>query len=237
MMKVTYLSHSGFAVEYEDFVLIFDYYKGRVPVFDKSKKVYVFVSHAHGDHFNSCIFQWAEEYEQITYVLSEDVPPIESVWKGSEPKDILRVSAGRGYKVGEIAIRTLHSTDEGVAFLVHVKGSAIYHAGDLNWWHWKEESEQWNTSMAQQYPCEIGKLRGEKIDAAFIPLDPRQEEMFFWGFDYFMRNTETTYAFPMHMWGRYGTCDRLLELPETGAYREKIMCVREEGQEFLLESV
>ena len=35
--------------------------------------------------------------------------------------------------------------------------------------------------MAQQYPREIGKLRGEKIDAAFIPLDPRQEEMFFWG--------------------------------------------------------
>ena len=168
--------------------------------------------------------------------MSEDIPFKEGGRKEAA-LNVVRVSPNGDYKVGELMVRTLHSTDEGVAFLVHVKGRAIYHAGDLNWWHWKEESEQWNTSMAQQYPREIGKLRGEKIDAAFIPLDPRQEEMFFWGFDYFMRNTETTYAFPMHMWGRYGTCDRLLELPEAGSYREKIMCVREEGQEFLLESV
>ncbi len=35
-------------------------------------------------------------------------------------------------------IRTLRSTDEGVAFVVHYAGKTIYHAGDLNWWHWKK---------------------------------------------------------------------------------------------------
>lgn len=237
MMKVTYLSHSGFAVEYENCVLIFDYYKGSVPDFDKRKNIYVFVSHAHGDHFNRCIFRWAEEYGQITYILSEDVPFAGDGPKGDALKDILRVSPGGDYKTGELAIRTLRSTDEGVAFLVHVKGRVIYHGGDLNWWHWKEESEQWNASMAREYPDEIGKIKGERIDIAFLPLDPRQEEAFFWGFDYFMRNTDTAYAFPMHMWGRYGTCEKLLEIPEARGYREKVMCVQKEGQEFLLESV
>ena len=38
MIKITYLEHSGFAVECDDYVLIFDYYKGNLPQFDKDKK-------------------------------------------------------------------------------------------------------------------------------------------------------------------------------------------------------
>lgn len=31
------------------------------------------------------------------------------------------------------------STDEGVAFLVTAEGRTVFHAGDLNWWHWEGE--------------------------------------------------------------------------------------------------
>ena len=31
-MKITYLYHSGFAVELDRHVLVFDYYKGKLPV-------------------------------------------------------------------------------------------------------------------------------------------------------------------------------------------------------------
>ena len=47
MIKITYLEHSGFAVECDDYVLIFDYYKGNLPQFDKDKKICVFASHVH----------------------------------------------------------------------------------------------------------------------------------------------------------------------------------------------
>ena len=30
-MTVTYLYHSGFTVEFEDIMLVFDYYKGELP--------------------------------------------------------------------------------------------------------------------------------------------------------------------------------------------------------------
>ncbi len=33
-----YLNHSGFAVEYKKYVLIFDWYKGKLPEFDSKKK-------------------------------------------------------------------------------------------------------------------------------------------------------------------------------------------------------
>ena len=38
MIKITYLEHSGFAVECDDYVLIFDYYKGNLPQFSLSAK-------------------------------------------------------------------------------------------------------------------------------------------------------------------------------------------------------
>ena len=40
---------------------------------------------------------------------------------------------------GQLLIRTLHSTDFGVAFLVRFHGKWIYHAGDLNWWCGKKK--------------------------------------------------------------------------------------------------
>ena len=73
MIKITYLEHSGFAVECDDYVLIFDYYKGNLPQFDKDKKICVFASHVHYDHFKKKIFTWAEEYENIHYILSDDI--------------------------------------------------------------------------------------------------------------------------------------------------------------------
>jgi len=38
-MKITYLDHSGFAVEYKKYVLIFDWYKGKLPEFDSEKEI------------------------------------------------------------------------------------------------------------------------------------------------------------------------------------------------------
>ena len=37
-MKITYLEHSGFTIEHEDVVMIFDYYKGRLPDIPAEKK-------------------------------------------------------------------------------------------------------------------------------------------------------------------------------------------------------
>lgn len=51
MVKITYISHSCFAVELEHSVLVFDYYQGELPLWNPEKTIYVFVSHRHYDHF------------------------------------------------------------------------------------------------------------------------------------------------------------------------------------------
>ena len=182
-MKVTYIQHSGFAVEMEDKVLIFDYYRGELPAFGRDRDVYVFVSHKHYDHYQRSIFTWTGKFPRITYILSSDV---EEAVPSSAPKDnmyfmepgeTLQIKAGES----ELLIETLRSTDEGVAFVVKTAGHTIYHAGDLNWWHWEEETDTYNRFMKEAYQKEIGMLEGMHIDAAFVPLDPRLDREYYWG--------------------------------------------------------
>lgn len=237
-MKVTYIQHSGFAVEMEDKVLIFDYYRGELPAFDRDRDVYVFVSHKHYDHYQRSIFTWTGKFPRITYILSGDV---EEAVPSSAPKDnmyfmepgeTLQIEAGES----ELLIETLRSTDEGVAFVVKTAGHTIYHAGDLNWWHWEEETDTYNRFMKEAYQKEIGKLEGLHIDAAFVPLDPRLGKEYYWGLDWFMRHTDTDIVFPMHMQGQYGLCDRLME-ETTAGYRDRVARITGEGQVFIFDEI
>lgn len=228
-MKVTYLEHSGFAVEYKEYVLIFDWYKGTVPEFDSEKKIYVFSSHSHYDHFNQDIFTWKDRYPAIRYILSADIVT------DTQRVEVIYVVANQEYQLDDLKIRTLHSTDEGVAFVVYVEDKIIYHAGDLNWWHWEEETEAYNDSMRVDYQKEIDKLKELSIDVAFVPLDPRQEEQYYWGMDYFMKHTDTRCVFPMHMWEQYEEYDRLMENPEADSYKARVRKITGPGQIFELE--
>ncbi len=229
-MKVTYLHHSGFAVETETKVLLFDYYTqgGRFCYFDPAeyagKDILVFVSHFHEDHFDRRILDWAGQ-SGVRYIFSRDVRP-GADFKGEK----LVVEPHAAYDFAGVHIETLRSNDEGVAFFVEVDGRHIYHAGDLNWWHWNGESDAFNRDIARSYTEDVDKLKGRRIDVAFIPVDLRLEDKYYWAADYFMEEIGAEIMFPMHFWGKFGVC-RMLE--EKG-YGTKVMDIRAKNQEFLL---
>ena len=225
-MVVTYIEHSGFSVELPECTLLFDYYLGKLPEFPKEHPLIVFASHVHGDHFQKKIFQLREQYQEVYFVLSDDIP------KKYDAPDVIWVSSDVKVTVAGCEITCLKSTDEGVAFLVKCGEKNVYHAGDLNWWHWEEESATYNDEMKQNYQREVDKLEGRKIDAAFVPVDPRLEDAYFWGIDYFMRKTDTKVVFPMHFWGKYETIDCLIRQKETEDYRDRIAEIDWKGERF-----
>ena len=228
MIRVTYLSHSGFLVELDQAYLLFDYYKGELPEVKAGKPFYVFISHAHYDHYRKDIFQLREYLPEIYYIISGDVDvPGES--------GIVQIQPNEEQIIGGIKVRTLRSTDEGVAFLVQCSDETVYHAGDLNWWHWEEEGEAYNTMMRRNYQYEINKLNGVKIDVAFVPVDPRLGEQYYWGLDCFMRRTDTQAVFPMHFWDNYGIFDRIILEKSAQEYVDRIQRITKEGQVFELE--
>ena len=171
-MKVTFIEHSGFMVEMEQNVLLFDYYQGEIPSFDGSKTLYVFASHSHADHYDPAIWKLKEQYKDIHYILSDDI---------KDNEDAVVMKAHEKKEVAGIEIETLRSNDMGVAFLVKVEGKTIYHAGDLNWWHWNGEPEEDNEYYKKTFQDEMKYLEGKKIDLAFMLLDPRQEDKYCWG--------------------------------------------------------
>ena len=230
--KVWYLAHSGFAVQTENSFLIFDYYldepKGGTieqgvidPKELAEKNVIVFVSHNHDDHFNPVVFEWQKTIPNIRYILSNDIPEIpHAIMIG--PDDTLEQE--------DLVVKTYRSTDEGVAFLVQIDGLAIYHAGDLNWWHWEGEPETYNIKMADDYKKQLDLLAGERIDLAFVPLDPRQERQYDWGVKYLLERNNVPYVVPMHFWNQPDVIDRLLVEPYMSCHANRICPLRHRGQ-------
>lgn len=205
-MDCTYLGHSAFLLETENVYLLFDYTKGSLTLPALDKPLVVFVSHRHGDHFSPEIFGLAKREGRTTFVLSSDIAThhaggVESVvWLG--PYEEAEVEG--------IAIRTLKSTDEGVAFILEMEGKTLYFAGDLNHWHWNGESEEYNRQMEEDYHQEL-RLLPRALDVAFVPVDPRLEDAYSLGAKDLLEQISVKYLVPMHLWGAYELCSRLAQ--------------------------
>ena len=197
-MTIDYLGHSGFFVETESALLLFDYFRGDISFISErsdDKPLFVFVSHAHADHFNPRIFSLSGGQRAVKYLLSFDIAA-EAV-----PNDVDAsfLAADEAYSIDGLGtVRTLASTDEGVAFLVSAPEVTLFHAGDLNWWDWPGEDAEWLAEQKTVFAREIGKLDGTPIDAAFVVLDDRLEENYAKGAELFLSVCKARFMLPMH---------------------------------------
>lgn len=188
-MKIEYIYHSGFTVETDDYLLVFDYYRGDIKL--KDKKTLVFASHGHHDHFSPDIFNWQKDNPNISYVLSSDI-------KVDLNKNIYTMSPYEKLNIGDIEIKTFGSTDLGVSFLVKLDGKYIFHAGDLNWWHWEDDTIEEQSKEEQDFKSEVDKIDKVDLDIAFFPVDPRLGDGFYYGGKYFIEQLRPKIFFPMH---------------------------------------
>ena len=222
-MKLYYLYHSGVAVETERHLLIFDYYQDTLPggapalLQQVGKPVTVFASHGHYDHFNRTILTWKDAYPDITYVLSDDIPPVDGCH---------RIGPRKTLELPGLTVSTLRSTDQGVAFVVTCDGHTIYHSGDLHWWHWSGEPDRDNQIMETAYKREMERLEGVHLDVAFLPVDPRQEADGLRGIEYFAAHNDCPCLVPIH----YSWDPSILEtLQRTPGPWQGRLCILDDG--------
>jgi len=229
--KIWYLYHSGFAVQTAGHFLIFDYWKQSPKgkglesgVIDtqalKGQNVIVFASHGHPDHYNRDIRNWGKAIPNLRLVLSDDIKSMPGA---------LMVGPGEKFSEKDFTVEALKSNDEGVAFVVCIDGLCIYHAGDLNWWHWEGEPDDENEEMAASYKEQLSKISGRQIDIAFVPVDPRLEEQYAWGVNEFMQTVDARWVVPMHFGSDGSVVDRLLRDDASAGYRDKIISLTERG--------
>ena len=166
MNRVTFLDHSGFIVTTDDAVMVFDYYRDPAHALkhvldnNENKPVVFFVTHHHPDHYSKSIYELAQNHKR-TYVLSNDVYP------QNVPSDLAVAGMSKGDIIEDLpgikSVKAYGSTDEGVSFLVTTtSGETIFHAGDLNDWHWQDEASMKEVEKANgQFRVAVNRIASE----------------------------------------------------------------------------
>ena len=211
-MTLTYIFHSGFVLETEKSILIFDYWldlNGVVsPFLKKDKPVYVFSSHFHEDHFNSAIFEWGKQHEDITYILSKDIYKHRRAKKEDASK-------GGTWTDGTVSVWALGSTDSGVSWIIETEGKRIFHAGDLNNWYARFLSDviPGETIYSEEFDEDIDPIAHEKqflgelkdikkiadsFDVVMFPVDGRIGNGYTLGGRQFIERFKVGLFVPMH---------------------------------------
>ena len=227
-MTLDYIYHSGFAIEMEGVTIIIDYYKdssetehNRGIVHDyllqRPGKLYVLATHFHPDHFNREILTWKEQRPDIQYIFSKDILKSHR----AKAEDAFYIKKGETYEDDTIRIDAFGSTDVGSSFLLHLQDWSIFHAGDLNNWHWKDESTPQEVAEAEgNYLKELDIIAKETsvMDLVMFPVDPRLGTDFMRGAQQFIDRIKTSVFVPMHFW------ERPAEVMAFGPYAESKGC-------------
>jgi len=235
-LMITHYYHSGFSVAWNDVLLVFDYWRGEKGELDpeielsesklrKFREVYVFISHDHIDHLDPIVFTW-REYTKVNYIVSSDMP-VGTRGRRMAPGDKLELCEG-------IQATAFDSTDLGVSFLVNIGGIRLFHAGDLNFWHWREESTMQEIEEAdEEFRKAVAPVSKEEIDVAFFPVDPRQGTLFEAGANYFILTVKPRILIPMHYFHR---ADVAVEYARTASCRStEVIAMPGFGDRLLLE--
>lgn len=238
-MKLTYIYHSCFALETPAYSILFDYYKdtkgkqGYVHniLLQKPEPLYILSSHFHPDHFSREIFSWKEQKENIHYLLSKDILK----HKKAMASEATFLAKGDIYKDDLIRIQAFGSTDVGVSFLLTCEHKHIFHAGDLNNWHWKDESTPQEVAKAEgDYLHELTTLAQttQHLHLAMFPVDPRIGTDFMRGARQFVDRIKTDVLVPMHFWERPAEVVAFGPYAELKGCRYILLSVPGEGTDF-----
>ncbi|MDY6084706.1 MAG: MBL fold metallo-hydrolase [Dialister sp.] len=200
MLTVGFLHHSGFVIELEDSIFVFDYYLDPAGLLDKvlkksDKPLYFFVSHNHGDHFNPSILDYAGRAE--AYVLHRDCSlPSAGACR------VVYMESGDAENIDSFHVKMYGSTDAGGSWYISGPDHTVFHAGDLNWWHWAGEPDADNAEARDMYREELSKITEQDVDVAMFPVDARQEVAREWGVKKFLEQISVhTLLIPMHAFG------------------------------------
>lgn len=125
--------------------------------------------------------------------------------KRAKAEDAIYLRKGEYYADERLRVTACGSTDVGGSFLVELNGLKIFHAGDLNNWHWEEESTpQEIAQMEGDFKKELNDLAqlAPRLDLAMFPVDPRMGGDFMRGARQFVDRIPTNYFVPMHFWAQ-----------------------------------
>jgi len=203
-MKLTYLYNSGFMIECERFMVVLDFCRDSPELSVQQAlasfqgKIYVLVSHWHPDHFNRTVLHWRQIHPEINYIFSDDIRE-NMHWMTFKGVSFLKKREVREDEL--LRIKAFGSTDVGGSFLLDIEGKRIFHAGDLNNWHWNEEASLQEIQAAERdffQEVDLLATTASQLDVVMFPVDPRLGKDYMLGAQQFVGRIPTKIFVPMH---------------------------------------
>ncbi len=239
---VWYLRHAGWAVRIGDVLLVFDYQEtdqmedvtqdtprnlenGFIdPEEIGDLDVFVFVTHAHGDHYDPVIFEWQGEIENLTYFFGwDDLPESHCERFIGAAADCHTMGGLRAFaELADIQVYTIdshHNDIPEVAYLVRYGGWTVYHNGDYMADHMDDYAYL--------------KTICDRIDLAFVAGYPDREWPHLARAVHLAREFEVPVLFPMHFRDQTMCEDFVAEVAEEGVSAE-VTCPSARGQRFVV---
>ena len=220
MMRLTYIFHSGFVLETDGCILVFDYWMDPAGVMRRvihphvAKPVYVFASHFHENHFITDIFRWRAENPHVgfIYILSKDILR----HRGAQKEDAdVWLAKGGVWEDGVVRVSATGSNDSGVSWVVETGGRRLFHAGDLcNWYaRFLTDNSPEGTIYSEEFGTDIDPVAEEKrflgelkdirkiadgFDVVMFPVDGRIGNGYTLGARQFIGRFKVGLFVPMH---------------------------------------
>jgi ankyrin repeat protein len=242
-LKVFYTGHSGWALQFKDKVIVIDYWQAGVQNDDASftngninpgelagKKVYVFATHDHSDHYDTTIFQWKKSVKDIKYIFGFHPDKTgDNKEKSYNGPTYTYINDNQTGMVDDIKVTTIKSNDTGQGFLLEVNGLKIFHPGD---------HALFNSDLEADFKKEIDFIAGQtsNIDIAFLPVtgcpSTWKKENIVQGFFYIIDKMNPAEVFPMHAFRREYALKEFDEIAKQRNCNSKLFCVENKGDHY-----
>ena len=241
-LTLTYFYQSGFAIGVNKSLLVFSYYENK-DIADESlyrlstselrafESIYFFIPNICREHLEPAIF--ADEFKAlpVKYIISSDVVErhvantvhIKNINAYVDSDKVIRAEVGDRLSFPEMQVEVCKSSGLGVSFFIRLPKLNIFHAGDLNNWHWCDEQDEAEAEKARLSFVEaVNSLPDEPIDLCMFPVDPKLGGQYQAGARAFMANKKIKVFVPMHWHDEY---DRIMEFARASEFSESKICL------------
>lgn len=219
-----FIHHSSYLYVSASSMLLFDYY-GTSSIQDliaqyPEKHLYIFSTHSHGDHYSKDVHTLFREHPAgVSYIFHEEV-------RHAVPQkyqdEVTYIDTGEEKSRDSLKVKAYGSTDLGGSFYIEDETFRIFHAGDLNNWHWNEEAsleyiqiyeEQWHKELA------VLQRDGLSLDLLMFPTDLRLGKDYLKGLKELMAVVPCKNLAPMHLNGTLTDSSELESVCEKNSTR------------------
>lgn len=241
-LTLTYFYQSGFAVGVNKSLFVFSYYENK-EILDESmyrlsaselrafENIYFFIPNICREHLEPAIFAESFLSLPVKYIISSDavenhvsnIVHIKNIDAYISNDKIIKASAGDRLSFPEMQVEVCRSSGLGVSFFIRMPKLNIFHAGDLNNWHWCEKQDEEAVERARlSFIDAMNSLPDEPIDLCMFPVDPKLGGQYQAGARAFMANKKIKVFVPMHWHDEY---DVIMDFASKSEFNESRICL------------